>query len=186
MVGQSAESVTGRQLHGREQQYAPGSGVRLPATLPCQASAQQSRNERQPALSSCPSNVATLPQQRATAEPGRTGARPQASSAQRALPQQAAAHQAQPGSKPQSASMQADLPQQAAAQHVQPGSKPQSASAPSAATASRGTGVFSGAQGNDSDDNDFMPSKLLADISKAASAPSMSTACHSTAAGPQR
>ncbi len=186
MVGQSAESCSGRQLHGREQQNAPGGGVRLPATLPCQASAQQSRNKGQPALSSRPSNVATLPQQRATAEPGRTGARPQASPAQRALPQPAGMHQAQPGSKPHSASVQAALSLQAAAQPKQPDAKPQSASAPSEATASRGTGVFSGAQGDDSDDDDFMPSKLLADISKAASAPSMSTACHSTAAGPQR
>ncbi len=162
LICQRAESTAGRQLQGHEQQCASSTGVRLSAVLPCQASAQRDREEHQPAFSRRLSSIATLPHQ-GTADPGQTGARPQTTPAQ------------------------TTLLQQAAAERVQQGSKPQSASAPGLAPASRGTGVFSSAQGDDSDDDDFMPSKLLADISKAASAPSVRTLHHSneSAACPQ-
>ena len=150
------------QLQGNEQRSASGSAVRLPVLLPGQAVAQQYSSSRQPASSSSPRVLATLPHQRT-------------------------AHPLGPGGRRQEHHAQAVLPQQAATQPMEQGSKPLLASAPSAVAIPHGTGVFSDAKGNDSDDDDFMPSKLLADISKAASAPSASALHHSSepAAGPQ-
>lgn len=161
VTGQRLKQVGGMQLQGNEQQSASGSAVRLPVPLPGQAVAQQYSSSHQPAPSSCPRILATLPHQRPE-------------------------HPLEPGARRQEHHAQAVLPRQAA-QPIQQGLKPQSASAPSAATTPHGTGVFSNAKGNDSDDDDFMPSKLLADISKAASAPSTSALHHSSepAAGPQ-
>ena len=158
--GQRGMQAGGMQLQGAEQQSTSSNSVRLPALLPFQAAAQQSSSSHQPASSICPGVPVTLPHHRA-AHPLESGAGRQAHLAQGVLPQQAAAQQ-----------------------H---GSKPQSASAPSAPMASHGTGVFSNTKSNDSDDDDFMPSKLLADISKAASAPSSRALQHSSdpAAGPQ-
>lgn len=59
---------------------------------------------------------------------------------------------------------------------MQPVTKPQPVSAPAAPKAPHGTGVFSNADDDASDTDDFMPSKLLAEINKGASAPSTSAA----------
>ena len=140
-------------------------------------------NAQQHASSNAVRQSASLPRQ-GGAQQSRTEPQPSSSSRSgnfAALRQHATA---QLGVRLQATPALSKLPQQAAAQPMQQSSRPQAASAPSAPMQSHGTGVFSVC---DSDDDDFMPSKLLADISKAASAPSASTAHQGRepAAGPQ-